>query len=356
MKKLLLVLILLSAISSNAQEESWLDFRLKGGFLLAHRSIMGHLANEHALAGELSYIRRGSGEKAWHEAFHNPTYGGTLFFGSTGNRELMGYYTGLYSFMSVPFVRYKGYTFSGKMGAGIGYGSKVYDPSDSLLILSMAVSTHFSVQVVLGVESRFEFGNHSVSLGMDMTHFSNGATKVPNLGLNLPFVSLGYGYKIKESKIDSAFQVKPFEKQWQLGAVGILSMKEVHPTNGKKYPVYGFNLVGRRMFKPAVGMEVSFDFISKQAIFGYQTAVPKTQAEIIQLGVFCGYLLPMDKLHVVVGMGYYVKDKFQPEDFLYHRVGMRYVFNNGVNINLVLKSHWARADYVEYGIGYTFKR
>ena len=55
-------------------------------------------------------------------------------------------------------------------------------------------------------------------------------------------------------------------------------------------------------------------------------------------------------------MGIYLKDKYQPEDFLYHRVGMRYVFENGININLVLKSHWARADYTEFGIGYSFKR
>ena len=48
--------------------------------------------------------------------------------------------------------------------------------------------------------------------------------------------------------------------------------------------------------------------------------------------------------------------KYRPEDLFYHRVGMRYVFDNGINMNLVLKSHWARADYVEYGIGYTFKR
>lgn len=356
MKNLVFISFFLVTLTGYSQEQTWIDLRLKGGFLMAHRSIMGHLANEHAIAGELSYIRRGSGEKPWHEAYHNPTYGGTLFFGSTGNRELMGYYTGGYAFMSVPFFRFKGYTFSGKMGAGIGYGSKVYDPTDSLLILSMAVSTHFNAQVVLGVESRFEFGNHSLSLGLDMTHFSNGATKVPNLGLNLPFVSLGYGYKVKERNLDSVFHHDSYKKQWQFGAIGILSMKEVHPTNGRKYPVYGFNVVGRRLFKPAVGMEISFDFISKQAILGYQTSVPKTQAEIIQLGVFCGYLLPMDKLHVVVGMGYYVKDKFQPEDAMYHRVGLRYVLDNGINLNLVLKSHWARADYVEYGIGYTFKR
>ena len=54
-------------------------------------------------------------------------------------------------------------------------------------------------------------------------------------------------------------------------------------------------------------------------------------------------------------MGVYIKDKYQPEDYFYHRVGMRYYFKNGLNAQVVLKSHWARADYVEWGLGYTFK-
>jgi hypothetical protein len=57
----------------------------------------------------------------------------------------------------------------------------------------------------------------------------------------------------------------------------------------------------------------------------------------------------------VLGMGAYVKDRYQPDGPLYHRIGMRYQFSNGITANLVLKSHWAKADYVEWGIGYTFK-
>lgn len=317
---------------------------------------MGHLANEHAFAGELSYMRHGRGEKAWHEAYNFPRFGATAFFGSTGNRELMGYYSGLFSFISIPLIQHKAYSFSGKLGCGIGYGSKVYDEDDSLLVYSMAVSTHFNALVSLGVESRFEFGNHLFSLNLDMTHFSNGATQVPNLGLNLPYVSVGYGYRVKESKLDTVPDYGVFQPYWQFGGVGFASVKEVFPTNGKKYPIFGLNAVARRYFKRNVGMEMSFDFIYKEAIMAYRPAVPKTKSEIIQLGLFAGYLLPLDHLHMVVGMGYYVRDKFQPEDFLYHRVGLRYVFDNGINLNLVLKSHWARADYIEYGIGYTFKR
>lgn len=350
------LLISLFSFQSYSQVDTWLDARGKAGFLVAHRSIMGHIATEHAFATELSFIKRGKGEKAWHEGYGYPTYGFTGFFGSTGNRELLGHTYGGYTFMSFPLIRYRSYTLSGKMGVGVGYTTKVYNPDDSLLILSIAIGSHLNAMVCLGLESRFEFNDHSITVAADMTHFSNGASKVPNLGLNLPFLSLGYGYRIKKAVVDSVYSHEPFDPYWQLGGVGILSSKEIFPTGGKRYPVYAASLIGRRYFKRNVGMELSFDFISKQAIMGYRTEIPKTQGEIIQLGLFAGYLLPLDHLHFVIGMGYYLKDKFQPEDPMYHRVGLRYIFKSGLNLNVVLKSHWARADYIEYGIGYTFNR
>lgn len=315
---------------------------------------MGHLAKQHTFATELSYVIRGNGEDAWHEPYNKPLYGLSAFYGSVGNRDLMGDYAGLYGFLSIPIIKTKHYSFSGRMGCGLGYAGKVYDAEDNNL--SIGVSTRLNALVSLSVENRFEFGNHSINSIIDMTHFSNGAIKVPNLGLNLPYLSLGYGYRISEAKLDSLPKHEEFKKKWEFGAVGFMSVKEEFPVGGKKYPIHGVNAVARRYFRKAVGAELTFDYIHKQSVMVYHEDVPKTQAEIVQLGVFLGYLMPLDNYHVVIGMGYYVRDKYQPEDAFYHRVGMRYVFDNGLNLNLVLKSHWARADYVEFGLGYTIRR
>lgn len=356
MRKGLLLICLLNMFVSNAQPEVRLEGRMKLGFLAAHRSVMGHLANSHAVAGELSYVFKGNGEKRWHNFYGRPEYGGTFFIGSVGNMELMGLYYGGFAFMRIPIINKAHYKLTGNLGVGLGIASKYYNPDDSVLILSMGIGSRLNALVQMGVSNQFIFGKHTWSLGLDMTHFSNGSTKVPNYGLNLPFISLGYGYKIKDSKADTLFKTKSFDPYWQYGVMSIASVKQINPVGGKSYGCFGFNIVGRRFFKGSAGMELSLDFFSKQAIFGYQPEVPKTQADIIQLGVFAGYLMPLDKLHVIIGMGYYVRDKFQPEDPMYHRVGLRYVFDNGLNLNLVLKSHWARADYVEYGIGYTFRK
>lgn len=337
------------------RRELWVDCKLKVGFLAAHRPILGHLATEHAIAGEVSYYIQGKGERFWHWGYNNPKYGLTAFFGTAGNRELLGFYSGAYAFIDFPLVHKKHYSLSFKSGAGLAYGSKKYDQENN--ILSNALSSHINSMIVLGLENRVNIGNSAIALTLDMTHFSNGAIKVPNLGLNLPFLSLGYGHRIQKSNHCDTFAVAGSGyKSLEYGVVAFGSAQELVPTGGKKYAVGGFNIVGRKYFSRRSGMEVSLDFMSKQSIIDFQPEVQKTQLEIIQVGLFAGYLLPMDKFQLVIGMGAYLRDKFKPEEALYHRVGMRYVFRNRINLNLVLKSHWARADYVEYGIGYTFSR
>lgn len=355
MKLLVLSLVLLVSTCSFGQlkDDLWIEAKGKAGFLAAHRSVMGHLASEHAFAGEISCYFRPKNRKLWHKAYRNPIIGLTGFFGTVGNRKVLGEYYGLIGFSSFPLINSKHYLFSLKMGAGLGYGTKHFDLEKNQL--NNAIGSAINAQICLGVESRIFFGNHLINLSFDMTHFSNGSTKTPNLGLNLPYIGLGYGYKIKEH-LDTNYVLEPYKKKWQFGLMLIGSVKEIYPTGGKKYPIYAASLIGRRFFNQKVGMEMSFDFISKQAVFGYHPDVRKTQSEIIQLGIFTGYILPFDRFHMLFGMGVYVRDKYKPENLFYHRVGMRYVFDNGINMNLVLKTHFAKADYVEYGIGYTFKK
>lgn len=355
MKLLLGFVCCFSVLISLAQSKrEWgFEYRQKIGFLAAHRGVMGHLPQGQAIAGEFSYFIHTKGKKQWHEPCNYPTIGATLFAGSVGNNEILGKFIGLYGFVEFPFINQKHFEFSGKLAAGLGHGSKVFDQETNPK--NVAMSTHFNAQICLGLKTSYKFKRNKITLGLDMTHFSNGAFKVPNLGINLPYVSLGYGRTIKTTQCDSLVQPNHLIfRKWLIGTTFIASAKEIFPTDGKKYPVFGLSTSFRYFTKPKVGLECSFDIISKQAIMGYRKEISKTQWDILQLGIYTGYLLPLDRFHFVLGMGIYVKDKYQPEDFLYHRVGFRYYFDNGLNAQVVLKSHWARADYVEWGIGYTF--
>jgi hypothetical protein len=367
-RRIYLLFILLSGISFSQEVKDWgIEYRQKIGFLAAHRGTMSHLPQDHAIAGELSFHRVMNGNKIWHHLYKNPSVGATLFGGSVGNNEILGNYWGAYGFIEFPFVNTKFYQLMWKMGSGLGYTKKVYD--QELNPNNVAMSSHVNALVSFGLKSNFHFGRNAITLGLDLTHFSNGAFKVPNLGINLPYLSLGYTRyfphfernKVKstastDEMIFTTLEMKAFlpRKKWFYGLTFAGSVKEIFPTEGKKYPVFGLTAFTRYFGTRKAGFEGGFDIISKQAILGYKPEIQKSQWDILQLGVFAGYLLPLDQFHFVFGMGAYLKDKYQPEDAVYHRVGMRYYFKNGINAQVQLKTHWARADYVEWGIGYTF--
>jgi hypothetical protein len=355
MKNLNLFIFILCSpyfLAQNGKE--WgLEYRQKVGFLAAHRVVMGHLAQSHALAGELTYFQQTNGSESWHESFGFPLVGFTLFGGSVGNNEVLGTHWGAYSFMEFNLAKKRNFFLKGKIGAGASYGTRVFDAETNPK--NVALSTHVNALICFALKSEYHWGKSKVTLGLDVTHMSNASSKVPNLGINLPYLSLGFGRTIQAVSWDSiAKKTHVPTKKWLIGITAIGSTKETYPTGGKNYGVFSLVTSARWISRPKVGFETSLDIISKQSIFNYKKEIQKTQWDILQVGIYAGYLIPLDKLHFVIGMGVYVKDKYQPDDFLYHRVGMRYFFGNGWNANLVLKSHWGRADYLEWGMGYTF--
>lgn len=334
--------------------ERAIEIRPKVGFLAAHRGVMAHMPRSIGLAGEISYVFRSRGNKEYQKFYKYPNFGFTLFYGSVGNQELMGNYQGIYGFTELPLIVYKKYRMDFKLGCGMGYTSKVYDPISN--IKNVAVSTHINGMMCMGIKSSYFFGLNCLTLGLDISHFSNAAFKVPNYGINMPYISLGYARTLTAIEKESV-QVSPMMipyKKWLFSATGILSVKQMMPVGGNFYPVYAANGSAKRFFNHRSGLELNVDLISKQAIFSYLPYIQKTQLDIIQVGLFAGYLVPLDRFHFVFGMGGYVRDKYQPEDALYHRIGCRYQLQNGLLLNFTLKTHWARADYLEWGVGYTF--
>ena len=353
--KLLFVILLTSLFiceTAFSQSREWgIEANPKVGFLLAHRGVMGHLSKQHAIGGELSYFIQWHGAESYQQAYNYPKVGLTFFGTTTGNRDLLGNFYGLYPFIDFPLAKGKNHEFSGRLGSGLCYMTKVFD--QELNPKNVAMSTHINALICLGFRYRMYFGSSHLVLGFDLSHASNGSTRVPNLGVNLPYLSLGYGHSFnKQEKIKT---VDDFEgRKWKISAIGIFSVKQIFQTGRKTYPIYALSVVGNKKFTRKAGLELALDFIYKTSINGYKPEIKKTPISIAQAGVYAGYVLPLNKLELIVGMGAYYLDKYNPDDKLYHRVGMRYYVNDHFLINFSLKTHWAKADYVEYGIGYTF--
>lgn len=338
-------------------DEFSVEIKPKFGFLAAHRGTMGHLYKDRIVGTEITLSKRLMSSKNWANMYKNPYVGCTFYGSNLGNKEILGYGFGAYAFVEFPFVNRKKHIVTAKLSAGLGYVSKVFDPETNNK--NVAISAPINALLCLGLQGRWKFTpKHALIYSFDVTHFSNASTKVPNLGLNMPYLGIGYAYSFagKKNSYCNPLVVPhtPFFSNWKFHLVGIISKKEVFPTSGKKYPIYAINSFFSKRFKQKVGMEFGCDFISKQSLFRYKAYIPKTQWSIFQIGTYAAYVLPFDKLKLVLGMGVYLKDRYDADNEIYHRVGMRYQCDNGLLLNVLLKSHWAKADYAEWGIGYTF--
>jgi len=76
----------------------------------------------------------------------------------------------------------------------------------------------------------------------------------------------------------------------------------------------------------------------------------------VQLGGLLSYSLFFDRLSLKIQQGFYLRDSLKLNGSLYHRFGLRYVLSDRMFAQLSLKTHFAKADYGELGIGYLLRK
>jgi hypothetical protein len=358
LRYLLVFILFLNFCSTaqNIQRNYGVEVSPKIGFLIPHRATMGHLLQGHSKGFELSALIQTDGRKQWHHDYLFPKGGISFYYSDWGNKEVLGSGFGLHGFITLPFIKNRGWAFASRLGAGIGYATKVFDQVENPK--NNALSTRLNSLVFIGAELEKQFTQSSLALGIDMTHFSNGAVKVPNLGVNIAYISLAYTYYFKELELKSKASILRFENdnpsKWKFYTEIIASMKQIYPTGGKYYGIIGISNFVQHQFTPKCVVEGGFDAVYNQSIIDDQVG-DFTARDNFQVGAYAAYVLPIHKLQLLLGMGGYVINPVNPNGHIYHRFGSRFKIGKRLYANITIKSHWAKADYFEYGLIYRWK-
>ena len=352
-----LILFVLLSFQLFSQAQTGFEYRQKIGFLIAHRSLMAHLPQAPAIASELSYIYRTKDQKKWHQAYRQPLIGGTLFYGSVGNNQILGRFVGMYGFVELPIVKKNKYRLDFRFGTGLGYTNKPFDPV--LNPENVAIGSKVNAMMNFALKQSYRVNNYGFTFGIDMTHFSNASFQMPNLGINVPFLSLGVQRFFDNDiniKSNLTHHTELPRSGLSYGASLIYSQKEMRPVGVGRYPVYAANLFARKYFGPKAGLEVSLDVIYKMGLLHHPSYPDASGLDPLQLGLFVGYVQPFDRLHFIYGAGYYLRDMLRPDSPVYIRLGTRYAFTPNLEGMFTLKTHYAKADYMELGLMYHFNQ
>ena len=346
---------------ANAQSEEpslipKIELHSYGGALLIHRDAMSELGNHPYYGNDLQIGFQTTGTKAWHELFKYPSYGIGLYSGYFNN-EAIGNPFALYGFMEFPFLRRNKFTISGNLGVGMTFNINEYDsvsnPKNIAIGTDQNVYIDFSGNAKYKLSDRFEIG-----AGIKFQHFSNGAIKKPNLGLNMASGQVVLTYypwktidKFKKGLAQKSYNKYEFTSMLAIGANG---KDEDAATTKYMNSTLSFSASKRLNQKRNVGL--GFDVFYNEYVKNHLDINTNEVANkyLMSYGIFIASDLIVHKFRFTTQIGTYLWRKTDYSIPIYERVALRYFVTDKLFGNVSIKAHGAKAQFIEWGLGMIF--
>jgi hypothetical protein len=354
--------LLLSGSALRAQavnRDYFLSSNVHYGFVIAHHGSMQYLVQGHTPGFEFTYTRPTHGEKEWQRAWHYPEYGLSFFYIYLSNPQELGSGFTVHPFLDLWLRRGERFNLKVKLtlAPAPGYLTRKFDRLENHK--NNAIGSHFNGYDNIRVAATFRLSNTlRLETGIGMSHFSNGAISMPNLGINIPTLNLGLSYHMNAEHVElNTDPVLMGPVYSQLVVYGMAGLTQIDPPGQKKrYGAYTASIALERRIsqrsKWTCGMEVAYNS-SYIAEYNADTVFYRTKAEDLQLGLRGGYAICVGDLSFPIEMGVYLYNNQPSNGPVFHRIGMRYRLNKHWIANITLKTHWAKADFFEWGVGYS---
>jgi Lipid A 3-O-deacylase (PagL) len=323
-------------------------------------------------AFSLQYLKQTNGEKEWEKNFNYPTYGLGIYSAKFFDNSGFGTPIAIYGVLKAPFRRWGKLSLNWDTGFGLTFNWKSFNPAANNFDISLGARE--TVFIDLGINLKYRLNDQlDLSLGYSFTHFSNGALKVPNFGLNTfsPKISLEYNLQrfIPPAK---EFPTAPFPKYTSLdfsffgGIKNVVyngsSPDSVNKYKGVYYQVYGMNTTLNRQLtrksKIGIGCSISYDGSYNSTAYidhGELEPVEGFHKDKFSLSIYPSYELVIYRLSVVVQPGFYLfrQQSVDKKPVPYQRLGLHYQLGSNLFTGVCLRAYdYHVSDFIEWTLGY----
>lgn len=331
---------------------------LHRGFLIAHRPSMEYLQRDHVSILAASWMKQTEGNKDWQAHYQSPLWGFSYRFFDLGNTDEIGYGHALSFQVLFPLLKKLGYKLAVRSGVGIGYIDKPFDALDNYK--NLAIGSHINGTITAGIEGSMRLTKKiELQTGIDFFHFSNGAARMPNLGINVPSLYGGIRYSLIEHKpTESTAETLITTNDRKVISVQLATgVKEKYPPGGPNYAIGSLqvqvNLTRGHKGLFMAGAETIIDR-SLPAKLEEDNLKGKIMDGQLRIGVYAGAGLRLGRWDMSLQPGIYLLNEVKEDGDVYNRLQLKYHIPSGWSFSWGLKSHFARADYFEWGVGYEF--
>ncbi len=352
----LILSILLMASNSWAQQVA---MGVSPGFLVAHRADLKNIET-HMMGFEFQYEQRSNAD--WAAYYKEPIWGLGLSYFHFGGEHTKGAISAQAN-LQMSLAKMGRSTLKFRLGPGVGYVLKVFDPFENRR--NQAIGSHWNafMQTAFLMEHPVKKGN--INYGIGISHFSNAAFKMPNLGYNLPSFFFRYSYPLgqepNEGKTAKPQPIKSkFEPNSHYSAALIYGRKERNFANPVGFNNKGVQLRWLRQYSFIaawrIGMDAVLDKTYKYSENNQVDLGSISLGDQLEIGIAAGHEWAVGELRFLIEAGAYLNRPADLKKPLYQRMGFNYNLTDNWALMGNLKFHRGVADYLETGIIYQWKK
>ncbi len=365
MRKLYAVICLLIVITADAQEEKVRPFDLEAdlfyGTILEHNPDISHLITEHPTGLMLAYNRKTYGLKEWEKRYNFPDVGYTFAYQDLKNFYLGEVYSG--------YAHYNFYYWKRRLqfriGQGVAVATKPYDRETNFINNAYGTRVLSSTMLKFGYKQNNIWKGFGLHAGVSIIHYSNANLRAPNNSTNTWAFTAGINYFPNYEKMPDYIPKGEKTKYSEPLHYNVVLRSGVNQSDINNSGRYGFlhltGFVDKRINHKSTlvgGVDAFFTNFLKELIRYESIALPDSgvtgDEDWKRFGIYLGHELHFDKMSFVSELGYYVYYPFDFEGRFYNRLGLKRTFGDNLFGVVTVRAHGAKAEEVEFGVGWRF--
>ncbi|WP_296314093.1 acyloxyacyl hydrolase [Winogradskyella sp. UBA3174] len=351
-----LISFLLSA-QKRLTSDSYLDLNYFGGNIALHNNDILHLITGRPEGFIFSWNKKTFGNEDWEQRYNYPDYGASFVYQDLKNTKL-GENFGLYAHYNFYFFKRNVML---RIAQGLAYNTNPYDKIDNPKNVAFGSDILSSTYLMLSYKKEQIFDRFGLQAGVSLIHYSNANVKAPNTSVNTIALNVGLTYNLDDevSEYIDNLDDEKFTEPVRYNLAFRTGINESDVIRSGQFPFYIVSAYADKRLSHTsaiqFGVDAFFSNFLKELIYYQSVSFPEENVsgdeDYKRVGLFVGHELFINKISVVTQLGYYVHYPFDFEGRTYIRLGLKRYFGKTFFGAVTLKSHGAKAEAVELGIG-----
>ena len=343
--------------SQTKSSTTFLDVNYFKGNIPIHNVDILQLVQGHPEGVIIGWNHRTNGKKEWEQRYNYPDYGASFMFQDLKN-EVLGNTLGFYGHFNFYFLKRR---LMLRVGQGIVVATNPYDKTSNPKNVAFGSKLLGSPYFMINYKKPNLLGPIGIQSGLVLAHASNGNFSAPNTSVNTIALNIGLNYDLdaKEIRYEEPLEISVVSKAVKYNIVFRTGLHQTDIVGSKRYPFYTVAAYADKQLNffsgLQFGIEAFLSYALKEEINFRSLAYPEEQlnpdTDFKRLGGFLGYELFINQWSFIAQAGYYLYYPYDFEGRIYNRLGLKYYFNEKLFGVFSVKSHFATAESLEFGIG-----